>query len=177
MDTASLITRIHASPLMVVCVVTGGGTQALADLLAVPGASRTVLEAIIPYSPQSQTELLGIPPVNSVSATTAAAFAQAAYQRAVRLRPDETVPIIGLACTAALATDRPKKGTHRAHIGVCDRAQTQVYSLTLQKGARNRQGEERLVSDLILHILAEACGLGDLAAGPILLPTEQVIIQ
>ena len=44
------IARIHASSLRAMLVVTGGGTQAIADLLAVPGASRTVLEAVVPYS-------------------------------------------------------------------------------------------------------------------------------
>ncbi len=44
-----LITQIHTTPTMAVLIVTGGGTQAIADLLAVPGASRTVLEALIPY--------------------------------------------------------------------------------------------------------------------------------
>ena len=162
---------------MVVLVVTGGGAQALADLLAVPGASRTVLEALVPYSGQSLAEFLGVPPQQSVSAETAAALAQAAYQRALRLRGDgTTVPVIGLSCTAALVTDRAKKGAHRAHVGLCTGAQAHVYSLMLQKGARERQGEERLVSDLLLRVLAEACGLGgamDLA----LFAGEQVTVQ
>jgi len=176
MDRLSLITRIHASPTMVVLVVTGGGAQALADLLAVPGASRTVLEALVPYSGQSLAEFLGASPQQSVSAETAAALARTAYQRALRLRGDGTVPVIGLSCTATLVTDRAKKGAHRAHVGLCTGAQARVYSLTLQKGARERQGEERLVSDLLLRVLAEACGLGgvtDLA----LFAGEQVTVQ
>ncbi|MBI3301558.1 MAG: CinA family protein [Deltaproteobacteria bacterium] len=176
MDTASLIARIHASPVMAVLVVTGGGAQALADLLAVPGASRTLLEAIVPYSEKSLSEFLGGPPAQAVSVATAAALAQAAYRRAVRLRDNETVPVLGLSCTATLVTDRPKKGAHRAHIGLCDGKRTEAYSLTLQKGAQDRQGEERVVSDLILRALAEACGLtvaGDVA----LLPEERVTVQ
>jgi len=39
---------IHATPVMAVLVITGGGVQALTDLLTVPGASRTVLEALVP---------------------------------------------------------------------------------------------------------------------------------
>ena len=53
MTTPSLIAQIHASPVMAVVIVTGGGAQALADLLAVPGASRTLLEALVPYSEKS----------------------------------------------------------------------------------------------------------------------------
>ena len=53
MNRTFLITQIHATPVMAMVVITGGGTQAIADLLAVPGASRTVLEALIPYSDAS----------------------------------------------------------------------------------------------------------------------------
>jgi nicotinamide mononucleotide (NMN) deamidase PncC len=176
MDRASLITQIHASPMMAVIVVTGGGTQALADLLAVPGASRTVLEALIPYSQQSLTEFLGKLPAQVVSAQTAAALARTAYQRATRLRKDETVPVIGLSCTATLVTDRPKKGAHRAHIGLCTSVQTTVHSLSLQKGARDRQGEERLVSDLLLRMLAETCGV-TVTEELTLLPEEEIKVH
>ena len=124
MDRATLIVQIHDAPVMAVIVVTGGGAQAVADLLAVPGASRTLLEALVPYSDTSLTEFLGSSPVQAVSAETAAALAQAAYQRATALRENASVPVIGLACTATLVTDRPKKGDHRAHIGLCTAKQT-----------------------------------------------------
>ncbi len=68
-------------------------------------------------------------------------------------------PVVGLSCTAALVTDRPKKGDHRAHVGLCTSEVTRVFSLTLQKGARDRIGEERLVSDLLVQVLALACGV------------------
>ena len=154
-----LISQIHATPTMAVVVVTGGGVQAVADLLAIPGASRTVLEALVPYSQASQTAFLGQTVEYSVTAEAGAAFAQAAYRRALELRESETVPVVGLACTAALATDRPKKGEHRAHIGLTTSEGTTVSSIILRKGARDRAGEEQLVSDLIVSILAEACGL------------------
>ena len=161
---------------MAVVVVTGGGAQALADLLAVPGASRTLLEAVVPYSERALTEFLGMLPQQSVSIESAAALARTAYQRALRLRTEGTGPVIGLSCTATLVTDRPKKGAHRAHIGVCDGGQSWVYSLTLQKGARDRPGEERLVSDLLLQVLAEACGLEIVVDLP-LLEEERVTRQ
>jgi hypothetical protein len=144
---------------MAVLVVTGGGAQAVADLLAVPGASKTVLEALVPYSDRSLTEFLGETPTRAVSVETAAAMARAAYRRATLLRANDTIPVVGLSCTATLATDRPKKGDHRAHVGVCSSIVTCVYTLTLVKGARNRAGEERVVSNLLLNVLAEACGV------------------
>jgi nicotinamide mononucleotide (NMN) deamidase PncC len=176
MDRAALIAQIHDAPVMAVIVVTGGGAQAIADILAVPGASRTLLEALVPYSEKSLIDLLGSPPVQAVSAETAAALAQAAYRRATTLRQNDSVPVIGLACTATLVTDRPKKGDHRAHIGLCRREQTLVYSLTLQKGARDRPSEERLVSDLLLHICAEGCGLSP-EGSLVFLPGEHLIAE
>jgi len=161
MDSLPLITHIHASATLTVLVVTGGGSQAIADLLAVPGASRTVLEALVPYSDRSMIEFLGAAPSQAVSIETAAALARQAYQRACALRETKEIPVVGLSCTATLVTNRPKKGDHRAHVGLCTNADTRVFSLTLQKGARDRIGEERLVSDLLVQVLASACGVID----------------
>ncbi len=152
------IARIHASSFRAMLVVTGGGTQAIADLLAVPGASRTVLEVVIPYSAPALVEFLGANPDQAVCIETAAALARSAYTRAAGLHAAQD-PVVGVACTAALATGRSKKGAHRAHIGLSTAAETRVYSCTLTKGARDRQGEERVVSDLLLTVLARACGL------------------
>lgn len=41
---------IHDSPTRVVLGISGGGSRAITDLLEVPGASRTVLDAAVPYS-------------------------------------------------------------------------------------------------------------------------------
>ena len=84
-----LIRRIHAAPTRTVIAVTGGGGLALGDLLAVPGASQTVLEAIVPYSTAAQIEFLDSRPEQFVSAATARTMAMAAYRRAVKLRDAE----------------------------------------------------------------------------------------
>ncbi len=176
----TLITKIHATPTLAVLVVTGGGVQAVADLLAVPGASRTVLEALVPYSQASQAAFLGQAVDQSVTAEAGAVLAQAAYRRAIELHESATVPVIGLACTAALATDRPKKGDHRAHIGLTTTGGTTVSSVILHKGARDRTGEEQVVSDLIVSILAQACGLEERAHSGLFvefLAEEHVTIQ
>ena len=69
------------------------------------------------------------------------------------------VPVFGLACTATIATDRPKRGEHRVVVAVRDGFGTATYALTLDKGARDRAGEERLVSQLVLRAAADACGV------------------
>ena len=161
---------------MAVLVVTGGGSQALADLFVVPGASRTVLEAAVPYSERSMRAFLGQQPEESVSVETAAALARKARERALALRPDHDVPVLGVSCTAALVTDRPRKGEHRAHVAVCGGGPVDVSSVTLRKNARNREGEERVVADLVLSVMGRAFGV-DAPMCDALLPPEEVRVD
>ena len=56
------IESVHASPTMAVMAIAGGASRALAWLLGVPGASRTVLEAVVPYSPSALEDHLGYAP-------------------------------------------------------------------------------------------------------------------
>ena len=84
MDAAlrRLIESIHQSSHRCVLAVTGGGAKAAALLLNVPGASRTVLEVLIPYDERSLMEFLGRSPEQSCSADTSRAMATRAYERA-----------------------------------------------------------------------------------------------
>src|SRR5579884_1150599 len=111
-----LIEALHAGPYRYVLAVTGGGTGAVAALLSVPGGSRTVLEAVVPYHERALVEFLGRAPEQFCSADTARALAERACDRARWLAPGEAVA--GAGCTASLATDRPKRGDHRLHVAV-----------------------------------------------------------
>lgn len=157
-ETRTLIERLHTSTLMAVLAVTGAGSQAVSWLLGVPGASRTVLEALAPYSSESLAEFIGSKPGQSVDAQTALDMARAAYRRAVHLRADD-VPVVGIGCTAAISTDRPRHGAHRCHVAAWDSHGATSYSLELVKGTRDRRSEESIVSKLVLNALAESAGL------------------
>ncbi len=164
-NRADLIQQIHDSPLRIVLIVAGGGNAVITDLLDVPGASRTVLEVTVPYAPAAMLDVLGAPlPAGAVSADTARALAEAAYDRAVHLREQESAdesvyPVLGVACTAALATDRPKKGAHRAHVALAGPGGSSERRIDLVAGALSRQGEDRAVSDGILLDLLAVAGL------------------
>ena len=157
-DTQGLIQRIHDSPQQTVLAVAGAGSQAVAWLLGVGGASRTLLEVVVPYGSQSMIELVGHEPAQFVSAETARDIASATYRRSLRLR-EGTPPVLGLGCTATIATDRTKRGEHRAHVATWDENHVSTYSLLLDKGRRERAEEEEVVSLLVLQALAEACGI------------------
>jgi nicotinic acid mononucleotide adenylyltransferase/nicotinamide mononucleotide (NMN) deamidase PncC len=160
------IRAIHAAPLELVLAVTGGGSRAISALLEVPGGSRTVLEAVVPYSAAALSEWLGARPEHFCDDRTARAMAMAAYQRVLRFAQavhssSTSRPLAGVACTASLASDRPKRGAHRLHAALQTEALTIVQSLELTKGARSRLEEEQLAAAVVLNLIAEACGLED----------------
>jgi hypothetical protein len=170
------IEAIHAGPHGAVLICTGGGAAAVEWLLAVPGASATVLEALVPYSREALAALIGTAQAHSTSLETAEQMAERAYERARRWAREAARPVIGIACTAALTTTYPKRGEHRAVVAVRDAGELALHALTLKKGARDRAGEENVVSRLLLRALAEACGVSPaFAAG--LLPGESVTVE
>ena len=64
---SELIPEIHHSDIRCVLAVTGGGTTAISDLLAVAGASRTLLEATVPYDANALSDYIQRAPEQSAS--------------------------------------------------------------------------------------------------------------
>ena len=157
-DELALVAMLHAAPCTGVFAVAGAGTQAIAWLLSVAGASRTVLELSVPYSAPALAELVSYEPDQAVSRQTALDMARAAYRRALRLRDADT-PVAGVACTATIATDRPKRGEHRCHVAYWTGSGSAVFSLHFEKGLRDRAGEDAVASRLVLYAFAEAAGV------------------
>ncbi len=79
-----LIHAIHRRPTRFVLATSGGGSGAIAQLLEVPGGSRTLLEAAVPYSEPAMAAWLGGRPDQACSEPTARSMAMAAYLRACR---------------------------------------------------------------------------------------------
>jgi hypothetical protein len=152
------IAAIHDTPHRLVFEFAGAGSLALYWLHSVPGSSRTVLEATDRYAAASLAGLIGRMPEKFVSIDTARIMAEVAYRRAMRLT-DGATPCLGVACTATIATDRAKRGSHGCAIAVYDGAMFHTFALTLARGARDRAGEEHLISLLIIRAIANACGV------------------
>ena len=120
---ADLLAKLHASPKQGVIVLAGGGASALAQLLGASGASNTLLEASVPYSASALEDFLGRAPLSSVSSETARSMAAVAFQRANALDPDAAERNFGLSITAALTTNRARRGADRAYIALhCQQA-------------------------------------------------------
>jgi len=153
-----LISALHASGRKAALAITGGGSGAVGELLRVPGGSRLLIEAQIPYDEQALAAFLGAAPAQACSSDTAIAMAQSARARAARLMP-AGADLVGLGATAALVSDRPRKGDHRFHIASANAAQIAHCTCVLAKGRRDRAAEEDLVSRAIVLWLARACGV------------------
>src|SRR5262245_35841964 len=144
-----LIAETQASGRQAVLAITGGGTGAIAELLRVPGGSRLLLEARVPYDARALAQFLGAPPEQAASVETAVAMAERARERAAALAGPGAEPV-GLGATASLVSDRPKRGEHRGHVAVATDAGVEVSSIVLEKGRRDRAGEEDLMARAIV---------------------------
>ncbi len=153
-----LISTLHASGPKAALAITGGGSGAISELLRVPGGSRLLIEAQVPYDGQALAAFLGFAPAQASSADTAIAMARSARARVASFVPADTL-MVGLGATAALVSDRPRRGEHRFHIAVAGSAGVAHCSGVLAKGRRDRAGEEDLVSRAIVLWLAHACGV------------------
>ena len=176
MDAAvrQLIALLHQSPYRCVLAVTGGGATAISWLLSVPGGSRTVLEASVPYATDSLREYLGYAPESFCSVAASQDMAVHAQQRARLLAPG--APTAGVGCTASLRSNRPKRGDHRFHLSIHTGVRTITHSLVLVKEARDRESEEHIIDLVLLNALAEAFGVPDRLDVP-LLPGEKVVVE
>ena len=154
-ERLQLIDQIHDSPLMVVIAVSGGGVASISDLLLVPGASRTVLEVQVPYSFSALSDLLGYPPEQAVSQEVAEKMALACQVRAEQLS-EGSLPTAGVACTAALVTDRQRRGDNRAHIALATSGSLASSHVALEKGLHDRVTEDRIVSDEVLRMIGNS---------------------
>ncbi len=153
---------LHQSKFAGVFLVTGGGVTLLSELLSEPGASATVLEASVPYAEAALVEQLGGQPDQACSADTARALAMAAFQRACDLntagQEHKIQDLIGFGCTAALATNRKKRGAHRAYLAVQTLTKTATATVEFDKGASgmgDRNIEEDQVTTLAWCLLDE----------------------
>ena len=157
-----LIAALHASGRKAALAITGGGSGAIGELLRVPGGSRLLIEAQVPYDAQALASFLGFAPAQACSAETAIAMARTARARAASLAPADGVggtDVVGLGATAALVSDRPRKGEHRFHIAFANAAGIAHCTCVMAKGRRDRAAEEDLVSRAIVLWLARACGV------------------
>lgn len=151
----AIIQQIHDVDGRFELAVTGGGTSAISSLLAVAGASRSILNAVVPYSDAALEHYLGTAPASSCSEATARLLANRAFHNARSLSNEK---VIGIGATAALQTDRTRRGEDRIYVAAQSREATRVYHLALSKND-DRQFQEAQCAELIILIIASNLGI------------------
>lgn len=87
-------------------------------------------------------------------------MAMASFKKARRLcKESDPSTILGLGCTAALSTDRERRGENRVHLAIQSSRETREFVIRFHKGKSDRQQEEVMTTAFILHNIADACGI------------------
>jgi hypothetical protein len=158
---ATIDLHVQASGRKAALAITGGGSGAIGELLRVPGGSRLLLEAQVPYDERALATFLGFAPAQASSATPRSRWHEphGHARPACAGRHRGGTDLVGLGATAALVSDRPRRGEHRFHIAFANAAGIAHCTGVLAKGRRDRAAEEDLVSRAIVLWLARACGI------------------
>ena len=153
-----MVERIHRSPWKTALVSAGAGSEAVESLLNHPGASNTVMDVAIPYSPLALSRYAPGLRGGAVSDETARALATRARTIAEALSGAEH-RVAGVACTAALATIRERRGEDHGYICIAVRGWHDVTHVRFRKGELDRAQQERWISHLLLNAVAGLAGV------------------
>ena len=156
------IKKIHNSSFRFVLISSGGGTNAISEILKVPGASNSVLEAYVPYAKESLDHYLLRQPDHYCSLDTTLSMAAKAYSAAKKI-DTKTHPkkLLGIAVTASLATNYTKKGDHKFFIAIQSHKYSHSFSYQFTKGELSRDEEEAIVTKYIIDALSGACRISE----------------
>ena len=163
MNSQEMAKKLHSVAGRGCIAITGSGIQAISDLFSEPGASRTILDAQVPYSRLALEEFVGALTDQHVSGEEAKLMANAALKRAQYLAQGDEgdEPLFGIGCTAAVATDRVRRGEDRAHIAWTNGIHSGGASIWFDKQARTRADEDAVISALLLNSIAMALELDE----------------
>lgn len=150
--------RLHDSDWQGVWIGAGGGSRAIPRLLSRPGASRTVLEVLVPYGSGALYDLALGTGGSSVDRETVCAMAERAFDRANRLS-DGRGRYFGIGVTAALATDRNRRGIDRAWLGVRTVGRMILAHVVFSPPAETRDGQEDVMTEVVFDLLSKALRL------------------
>lgn len=131
---------------------TGAGAGAQHQLWKTPGASAYLMGASFPYATSELAHFVGYRPERCVQPEVVVDMAMAAYVRArlALLESGRPGRPVGVACTAAVATKRARRGADHAQIAVvCD---TGVYGQEFVPKAASRGDQGKEIDDAILEM-------------------------
>ena len=99
-------------------------------------------------------------PDHYCSLNTSLSMAANAYKKCMQIDPEyKKKYLIGISVTASLATTYTKIGDHKFYISVQTESFTKSIECLLIKGSRSREEEEQLITEYVLSLVAECCGI------------------
>ncbi|MDY0387264.1 MAG: hypothetical protein RBT65_09075 [Methanolobus sp.] len=157
-----VIRMIHDSPHMIVLAISGGGTEAIGEMLRYGKGSDTLIEAIVPYSKESLNKFIGKEPSEYASTDTAKNMAMSSFRRALYLNsnPDkkyyENLIGIGVTCKLVKNTNEREGRQHEVHFASQSYLKTTTSSLFFKENA-SREEQEKIAADFIIENIAALC--------------------
>lgn len=154
-----LLESLYAENWKIALVAAGGGSRAISYCLHVPGASHTIVEAVIPYARSSTINYLGggSNPPSFTSRDTAIALAQEASCRACQCCDDQFTGRhhVGIALVAALPTTTKACSVEpRIRVVVTMDSKLNYWSLEWEHNRFTRNEAERISDELLFSALA-----------------------
>lgn len=151
---------INKSGKKYVIAITGGGSEAIPELLKYGGASAVCKEIIVPYSPESLNSFLRYVPSKACSSETARKLALRSFQRCIALGSSPEAAVgFGVTCSLARGSAdgeiRPdgSRREHWVHVAFQDKTTTWVHSYDLTKSGMSREEEEGEATSLVLGLI------------------------
>ena len=172
-DFNEMLTEVYASsPTNVFsATVTGGGVQLLQWLFTVPGASKSLMEATVPYSTAAlnQQILSNTKNLQYCSSEMAIKMAEQCRKRTAELlfRNSGKINVLtqsnifSISCTAALVSSQPKRGDHRFYVASSNNENNLVYNVKLLKGHGSRIDEDLICSKVALEAIRHNSNLNN----------------
>ncbi len=167
--TRELVRKIHENgPHGVVLAITGGGAEAVGELLRYGGGSNTLLEAVIPYDQKSFDDFVKGKPDKYCSAGAARDLAMAAFMRAVKLKGDHSGVGVGVSCSLAKGGSERAERQHLVYVAFQTQDLTGTYEYEIDRdsmyagtghGPEARELEEKFASDKILNAVVAGLAL------------------
>lgn len=127
----------------------------------IPGASKVLLGAHSSHAYPMTDRLLGYKPKSYACEDTGAALAAVGYFRAQEYGEMDGklgTPIISIGCTAALQTDRTRRGEDRVHLALRRDGHLYVANVTLSKG-QTRDQQIDISNQLALNMALWGAGI------------------
>ena len=159
MTIKKLVNKIHSSNFQGCFSITGGGMKIIEYLFTTPGTSKTILEILIPYSKNSLSDFLSDALDSHVSHVEAINMAEKSFLRSKTLSISPNT--FGISCTAAISTNRLRRGDNRAYIAWRSEFSKGYTSVIFQKNRRTRQEEDIIISKIILNTISKIIGINE----------------